>query len=405
MSITLSVMNEEADAPPVDHVFDRERVTIGRGEENHLTLSDPKRVVSTEHAAIRRTEEGYELVDRGSKNFTYVGGTRLTAGQPYALSEGDVVRIGDFRIEFQRVERAPAPAAGGETVFEADFTNPLAEPARRLGEALAELGTAYRAVEEQRRADALADALDRPDVEASVPAAVLPEVLEALGAGAADEDAGTEAANGETKAENESAESSSAGAPASSGAHLEDPADGVLRTVLDGLADAVARVVKIPWQFRHEFIGQTVMQSADTQFLYEGDGDAIAEHLLEPGLSPSERQARLDRVAAAAESVAVHQVAMLDGYKASVTAGSEALLDEVDPDTHASAVQSGHWLFRQVSSLAAPAVLERLRREWTALREEDAAVLETRLFRPPFTKAYLARMTAPEASVEAPDED
>jgi predicted component of type VI protein secretion system len=391
----------------VDHVFDRECVTIGRGEENHLTLSDPKRVVSTEHAAIRRTDEGYELVDRGSKNFTYVGETRLTAGQPYALSEGDVVRIGDFRIEFQRLERAPDPATGGETVFEADFRNPLAEPARRLGEALEALGTAYRAVEEQRRDDALADALDRHSREASVPAAVLPTVLEAFGAGAAEAkaEAGTEAAAGEREAEEEPTESSSAGAPASSGARLGDSADGVLRTVLDGLADAVARVVTIPWQFRHEFIGQTVMQSADTQFLYEGDGDAIAEHLLEPGLSPSERQARLDRVAAAAESVAVHQVAMLDGYKASVTAGSEALLDELDPDTYASAVQSGHWLFRQVPSLAAPAALERVTDEWTTLREEDAAVLETRLFRPPFTKAYLARMTAPEAAVEAPDED
>jgi hypothetical protein len=164
--------------------------------------------------------------------------------------------------------------------------------------------------------------------------------------------------------------------------------------VLEAALAAVARLVNIPWQFRHEFIGQTIMQSSSTLFLYEGDPDAIKKHLLDPSLSNKERASRIERMREAAEDVAIHQVAMLSGYKASVMEGAQELLKEVDPDAIEAEVAKQSKLFEWFPGLARSAVIERLRATWNELHASDWSVAEQRIFRPAFIKAYLARMTA-----------
>jgi len=134
MSVKLRVVNEDDDqASPSEYMFDQNRITIGRGTENHLTLDDPERIVSTEHAEIRREEETYHLVDRGSKNFTFLEGQRLEAGEPHPLQDGDVFSIGNFEIEFAALEPSDSSSSpsdsADETVLAADFTNPFMDPA------------------------------------------------------------------------------------------------------------------------------------------------------------------------------------------------------------------------------------------------------------------------------------
>jgi hypothetical protein len=51
-------------------------------------------------------------------------------------------------------------------------------------------------------------------------------------------------------------------------------------------------------------------------------------------------------------------------------------------------------VYKYLPMLATPAVLERLRAEWTELQMGDWSAAEQRVFRPAFIKAYLARMTA-----------
>jgi predicted component of type VI protein secretion system len=419
MPVKFSVVNQEKDEDtPTEYLFDADRVTIGRGEENHLTLPDPKRVVSTEHAMVRREDGTYRLVDRGSKNFTYVGDRRVTSRSPYELSDGDVFRIGDFRITFHALEPdEEGGAAGGETVFDHDFENPFAEPVGALAAALDDLADAYESASPQRRDEALAEAMDDVDPDPVAPA-VLRRVLSGVG-GQADEGeapvfgdgegAGAPAGDHDSSAPTapprpSASPDDAAGDPRAEGDNAAPPvAEGENRVdaVLDTLTDALATVLPIPWRFRHEFIGQTVMQSAETQFLYRGDGADVRRHLLDPALSPDERRERLGHVTEAAESLRVHQVAMLDGYKASVMEGAEALLDRLDPDTHQATVAEDNPLFEYVPPLAAPATLERIRTEWGTLRREDGAVAEKRVFRPAFTKAYLARMTAPRSADDA----
>lgn len=54
--------------------------------------------VSRRHAVIRRTEAGYELLDLGSVNGTWVNNERLAPHKPYPLATGSHLRFGSMRL-------------------------------------------------------------------------------------------------------------------------------------------------------------------------------------------------------------------------------------------------------------------------------------------------------------------
>jgi len=399
MSVKLRVTNTEAESDdPSEYLFDQDRVTIGRGSDNDLTLPDPQRIVSTEHAVIQREGGTYQLVDRGSKNFTYLHDQRLTAGEPYELAEGDTFRLGNFEIEFTPTEVDSTAPAADETAFARDFSNPFADPAQNLTEALANLVEAYEEEAPQRREDALKDAFRRTDVEVENREVVqrLFDLLDLQpSAEAASSPSTPSGSSGETTSDAASTEAASS--PPGPSVHVDDT---VIDEVLDTLVASLSRIIEIPWQFRHEFIGQTIMQSTETEFLYEGDADTIKTHLVDPSISQDERRKRLDHVKDAAEALAVHQVAMLNGYKASVTEGAEELLERLNPEVHQEEVTEGNVVYEYLPMLASPAVVERLQLKWNDLKRGDWSAAEQRIFRPAFIKAYLARMTAVDPSEE-----
>jgi hypothetical protein len=71
-------------------------IRIGRHPDNDIIISDPR--VSEHHAELRRTPAGrYSITDLGSRNGTYVNGTRVSQQE---LNEGDIIAIGHatFRL-------------------------------------------------------------------------------------------------------------------------------------------------------------------------------------------------------------------------------------------------------------------------------------------------------------------
>ena len=399
MPIKLRVTNQsDTSSEPDEYVFEEDHVSIGRGTANHLTLPDKKRVVSTEHAEVRRADGAYQLVDLGSKNFTYLDGDRIAPEEPVAIESGDTFRIGDFNIEFVALD-APEPAAA-RTVFAADFSNPFEAPAAQLLDALEEIMDAYEeeADAPRRREDALQDAF-RNAAEVVGDHEATQRVAQLLGMPAGDVSDTAPSTASETTSEPEpESESKPESVPSGSSTSPKRPTpvapSEAIGSVLDASLAAVARLVNIPWQFRHEFIGQTIMQSSETAFLYEGDTETIKQHLLDPSLSDDVRAKRIERLREAAEAVAVHQVAMLNGYKASAMQGAQELLEAVDPDAIEDDIAEENKLFEYLPWLASPVVVERLRTTWKELQAGDWSVAEQRIFRPAFIKAYLARMTA-----------
>ena len=73
----------------------RGRYLVGRADFADICLSNQH--VSRRHALIVKNEGGVSIMDLGSMNGTFLNGLRFSGDQPLMI--GDVIKIGDFRIE------------------------------------------------------------------------------------------------------------------------------------------------------------------------------------------------------------------------------------------------------------------------------------------------------------------
>lgn len=76
--------------------------TIGRAESNSIPINDGS--VSTNHARIVRTGEGFWLEDLGSRNGTFVNSEKVSDKK--LLADGDVVRIGRVLLTFNIAQKS-----------------------------------------------------------------------------------------------------------------------------------------------------------------------------------------------------------------------------------------------------------------------------------------------------------
>ncbi|MGF1496190.1 MAG: FHA domain-containing protein [Elainellaceae cyanobacterium] len=98
---------------------------IGRSSSCAISLSD--RSISRRHAAIgHHPRDGFFIADVGSRNGTWVNRRRLQQRQRRILSDGDLLQIGNTRVEFFIVDRSLAELDAEESaVFMA--TSPMRE--------------------------------------------------------------------------------------------------------------------------------------------------------------------------------------------------------------------------------------------------------------------------------------
>lgn len=87
----------EGDAPPGVEIPLSAAVTIGRDDENSITLND--RYVSGRHALICLREGRRILVDRGSTNGSFVNGRPVDA--EVELHDGDRIALGRTVLEYR----------------------------------------------------------------------------------------------------------------------------------------------------------------------------------------------------------------------------------------------------------------------------------------------------------------
>ncbi|MCA4132803.1 FHA domain-containing protein [Arthrobacter sp. M4] len=76
-------------------LLDSDTTTAGRHPDADIFLDDV--TVSRKHVEFRRTRAGFEIVDTGSLNGTYVNQDRVDSVQ---LKSGNEVQIGKFRLTY-----------------------------------------------------------------------------------------------------------------------------------------------------------------------------------------------------------------------------------------------------------------------------------------------------------------
>jgi serine phosphatase RsbU (regulator of sigma subunit) len=101
----------------------KERVVIGRSRESDINL--PDQWLSRRHAEIVRRDDGFYLLDLGSKNGTLVNGSRIN--EERLLEPGDRISLGEYVLTFSWDEPKNPEDDSGE--YEA-----YAYPARRLSD-------------------------------------------------------------------------------------------------------------------------------------------------------------------------------------------------------------------------------------------------------------------------------
>lgn len=84
-----------------EFVFGRKSGKTAKVSENLLDLSSKGGYghgVSRRHAVILRTEQGYDLLDLGSSNGTWLNNERLAPHKHYPLTSGSHLRLGKMRF-------------------------------------------------------------------------------------------------------------------------------------------------------------------------------------------------------------------------------------------------------------------------------------------------------------------
>jgi len=82
-----------------EHAIDSSPLLVGRGADNDMPLVRDE-FSSGRHARVEPRRDGVWIEDIGSTNGTFVNGVRLTT--PRKLSPGDVIRIGETDLRFER---------------------------------------------------------------------------------------------------------------------------------------------------------------------------------------------------------------------------------------------------------------------------------------------------------------
>jgi pSer/pThr/pTyr-binding forkhead associated (FHA) protein len=95
-----------AGAPKPYYLYIYKEMIIGRPVdatlESVLDLSERGAYamgVSRRHAKITRTATGFEVMDLGSRNGTWLNTERLTPNKPYPFASGSQLRIGKMRLQ------------------------------------------------------------------------------------------------------------------------------------------------------------------------------------------------------------------------------------------------------------------------------------------------------------------
>ena len=150
------------------------------------------------------------------------------------------------------------------------------------------------------------------------------------------------------------------------------------------MLETIIKLIQGFLHFRQEFFGVTIYHTIPTGSLKE-----IKDFLFNQEIPAEEQRKRINLIKEETQKLLSHQIGLLEGYRTSVTEGSQSLLQSLDPEIiekeTASKPSSGLESLLPYSKKIK--TLEAIKLSYKKYIS-DPYHLEKKYFRPPFIKGY-----------------
>jgi len=373
-------------------------VKLGRESDNEIILEDQRKIISRSHSKILNTDGLIQIIDLGSANFTYLNGERIFPNDEIALKNGDVVKIGDYEmdivLEQTKNELSSAPSWDDQKTM--IFSNPFVDEVQKISESVLKLSEKYFFDESPFKSEMLRmsvmqglDGLLTNDVNKVLSEYFASKFLNMNLTGSFKNEHQTSKIVVEEKQQIKSNIHASSAQPSSKPA-VDYSFSTYFSDSVDILLDTVTKLIQGYLQFRQEFFGVTIYQTIPTGSLKD-----IKEYLFNPDLSPEEQKKRIDLIKEETQKLLSHQIGILEGYRTSVTEGSQTLLQSLDPEIIEKETlnKQSSALDNLVPNAKKVKTLEAIKTNYKKYIS-DPYHLEKKFFRPPFIKGYQKRISA-----------
>jgi len=377
--VQLIITKDDDDNFREKKVFETNEISIGRDHTNDLQLPDKKKFVSRNHVTIQYQDGYYYLMDRDSRNGTYINDKRIKANYPYTLDEGSVFVVGEYTIEFSTVQDqapAPSPSAPPPSDRTVVLSNPFEEEMQSLMQVLSSIEEKHQSNKELASKSSLEEALKMVK-QNTKNFDTQPVVGESLVNGKAERPPEKQ----DTTEENTSTTVSVEG-------------DSGVSKVLDASLEFFVNIFRFVSKFRTEFVGSTLVQTEDIMSVK--NIQELKSMLFDPDAPEEQTKKRIEQIRIEMRKLVAHQMGLLEGYRESIKQGVPKLTKELSPaivinEVSNEAIELGPVKipYKIIPFAVKRKALRQLEEKHYELSEEDRGVIEKKIFRPPFIKKYL----------------
>jgi len=381
MAVRLKVY-QDGDEPIKTKDFEAENITIGREQSSDLRLEDSSKFVSRQHAVIKYQDGYYYLVDKDSRNGTYINNKRIKADYPYTLDDDSSFVIGEYTIQFSTVQEEPKPSnvepPRDRTMV---YSNPFQDEMDSLLEVFQEIERKHQSSKELATTESLEEAIKF--VKANIQGLdTLPVILATLSNGTGTD----QRKQAQTSGDAHTTTNVSVG-------------DDRLEKVLDVSLEFFVNIFRFVSKFRTEFVGSTLVETEDIMSV-KNIGE-LKQILFDKKMSTDEMEEQVEQIHREMRKLVAHQVGLLEGYRDSIRQGVPKLTKELNPAIVINEISNENLTigpvnipYKYIPFIVKNKALQKLEENHFSLTEEDRGVIEKKYFRPPFIKKYLETISS-----------
>jgi pSer/pThr/pTyr-binding forkhead associated (FHA) protein len=392
MTLKLSVKKKSDISFSEDYEFKSFPIFLGRDNKNEVILPDSLKIISRKHAKILEQESFFRLVDLESANFTYLNEEKIEPNKEYGIVSGDKIKIGEYEMEVLVVKEEIIAEDNQKTML---FSSPFAEEVAGIAENLKNLGAKFSLDASPMKTDMLKfsilqslNNLEKNETNKIIAEFFSENFLGNSWHGASEPREEIVASGRSEKKVYQFVQSEEKYNPQV----MNDSSFSMhFSSSIDVLLETFAKLVQGFLQFRQEFFGVTIYHTLPVGSLNE-----LKEYLFNPAISSEEERKRINLLNEEIQNLLSHQIGLLEGYKISVTEGSKALLQSLNPEAidqelQKKNIQTGglDWA-KIIPAVNNKKILEAIKENYKKYISDPYHV-EKKFFRPHYLKGYQKR--------------